>query len=915
MPTYQVGYDENTWEFNDAIGAANPGDVLEIQKNYFLNFSTDTAYEIDKNLTFLGLLDEENGEFFFTNKFQGTISLDCGASVVFENIWFTNVNNTTLMTINENCSVTFKNCVFECTEEDNEYYLIFAKDDSFVTFENCKTHFISDKSNQTIFLKNCSLTENDCFFQWRTFCEGSQLKFTNTICENYSGNAVSLKKDSRLEANNCQFYGGDILKSYPVIWIEDSYFRLETGTIGKMKRGQGLYAGDKSEVSLTNVTAQALDIRKSICLLEDCKIMDLVFLGPFTYCYAQTVLSFLCESESSIPLRLYNGSTIFADQVLFEKALDVNIEATASSLVHVCELMYANGSSSELTIQTDEFSKMSADVRHTTATGAEGNENAPKELDSYEELQSLVGLEAVKKEIDTLIGMVDYNKQRVSRGEPPQQLVLHSLFMGNPGTGKTTVARLMGKILFERGALFGDTFKFVEVSESDLLSGYVNQTTTQTLAKLEEARGGVLFIDEAYSLDKKSTNDTGKEAITTILKYMEDHKNEIMIIFAGYTKEMEQFLQINPGLTSRVPNRLNFEDYSPEQIVQMGIKGLQKNRYEIADVEYYTRKVTLEYNRSLDRSNARWIRNFNEKIIKQLIARVIAEKSEEISLITNADIDAVLEIGKYQDNGTKKDAWQELHQLIGLHKVKEQVEDFIAQAEMNRKREQEGFTTSATTLHSLFLGNPGTGKTTVARIVAELLYQKGLIATNKLIEVSRGDLIGAYQGQTAIKTREQLQAALGGVLFIDEAYSLKHGSSDNFGQEAIDEILKFMEDHRQDMVVIFAGYHKEMAEFLESNSGLKSRVPTTFDFEDYSPDEIAQIGEFILQGQGYQYDVESYRAAVKEAYAVTDDHSNGRWIRNFNQKLLAHMSRRVTKDESSDFNTITSEDLEKIREA
>ena len=915
MPTYQVGYDENTWEFNDAIGATNPGDVLEIQKNYFLNFSTDTAYEINKNLTFLGLLDEEDGESFFTNKFQGTISLDCGASVVFENIWFTNLKDTTLMIIHENCSASFKNCVFECTEEDNESYLIYAKEGSFLTFEQCKTSFVSDSGNQSIYLQNSSFTAKDSFFQFRIITEGAELKLSNTICENYFGNALYLQKNTGFEAENCQFYGGNLLKSYPMIWVEDSYFRLETGIIGKMKRGQGLYAGDKSEVSLTNVTAHSLDVRKSICLLEDCKIMDSVFLGPFTYCYAQTVLSFLCESESSIPLRLYNGSTIFADQLLFEKALDVNIEATASSLVHVCELMYANGSSSELTIQTDEFSKMSADVRHTAAAGAEDNENAPKELDSYEELQSLVGLEAVKKEIDTLIGMVDYNKQRVSRGEPPQQLVLHSLFMGNPGTGKTTVARLMGKILFERGALFGDMFKFVEVSESDLLSGYVNQTTTQTLAKLEEARGGVLFIDEAYSLDKKSTNDTGKEAITTILKYMEDHKNEIMIIFAGYTKEMEQFLQINPGLTSRVPNRLNFEDYSPEQIVQMGIKSLQKNRYEIADVEYYTRKVTLEYNRSLDRSNARWIRNFNEKIIKQLIARVIAEKSEDISLITNADIDAVLEIGKYQDNGTKKDAWQELHQLIGLHKVKEQVEDFIAQAEMNRKREQEGFTTSATTLHSLFLGNPGTGKTTVARIVAELLYQKGLIATNKLIEVSRGDLIGAYQGQTAIKTREQLQAALGGVLFIDEAYSLKHGSGDNFGQEAIDEILKFMEDHRRDMVVIFAGYHKEMAEFLETNSGLKSRIPTTFDFEDYSPDEIAQIGEFILQGQGYQYDAESYRAVVKEAYAATDDHSNGRWIRNFNQKLLAHMSRRVTKDESSDFNTITSEDLEKMREA
>ena len=213
MPTYQVGYDDNTWDFNDAIAAAKVGDVLEIQKDYFLRFSTDVPYEITKNLTFLGLLDEENGESFFTNKFQGYIALDCGASVVFENIWFTNVKNTTIMKINENCSVTFKNCVFECTEDHNENYLFFAKDDSFVTFENCKTYFVSDESDQTIFLKNCSVTANDCFFQWRTFCEGSQLKFTNTICENYSGNAVSLKKDSRLEATNCQFYGAERLSN------------------------------------------------------------------------------------------------------------------------------------------------------------------------------------------------------------------------------------------------------------------------------------------------------------------------------------------------------------------------------------------------------------------------------------------------------------------------------------------------------------------------------------------------------------------------------------------------------------------------------------------------------------------------------------------------------------------------------
>ena len=138
MPTYQVGYDDNTWDFNDAIEAAKVGDVLEIQKDYFLRFSTDVPYEITKNLTFLGLLDEENGESFFTNKFQGYIALDCGASVVFENIWFTNVKNTTLMKISENCSVTFKNCVFECTEEDNESYLIYAKEGSFFRIKRGK---------------------------------------------------------------------------------------------------------------------------------------------------------------------------------------------------------------------------------------------------------------------------------------------------------------------------------------------------------------------------------------------------------------------------------------------------------------------------------------------------------------------------------------------------------------------------------------------------------------------------------------------------------------------------------------------------------------------------------------------------------------------------------------------------------
>ena len=166
--------------------------------------------------------------------------------------------------------------------------------------------------------------------------------------------------------------------------------------------------------------------------------------------------------------------------------------------------------------------------------------------------------------------------------------------------------------------------------------------------------------------------------------------------------------------------------------------------------------------------------------------------------------------------------------------MKEQVEQFVAMAEFNQKRAEQGGIVEDTTLHSLFLGNPGTGKTTVARILGNILFQKGVIKQKKFIEVSRSNLVGGYQGQTALKTREVLESALGGVLFIDEAYTLYTGLNDDFGKEALDEVLKFMEDHRRDIVIIFAGYTKEMHDFLQVNSGLQSRIPTTFDFEDYS---------------------------------------------------------------------------------
>lgn len=262
----------------------------------------------------------------------------------------------------------------------------------------------------------------------------------------------------------------------------------------------------------------------------------------------------------------------------------------------------------------------------------------------------------------------------------------------------------------------------------------------------------------------------------------------------------------------------------------------------------------------------------------------------------------------------KMSAFERLNQMTGISSAKAAVEEFVAIAEMYKKREKQGLKNSAFSLHSLFLGNPGTGKTTVARLVGEILYEKGIISSQNFVETSRSDLVGQYIGETAIKTRKILESALGGVLFIDEAYTLWTGpdNSKDFGIEAINELLKFMEDHRQDIVLIFAGYTHSMEKFLESNEGLKSRIPNTFIFEDYTEEELIQIGLGDLHEQKYEIDENAYAELVYREYSESNDKSNGRWVRNLNEKLIRKMAVRVSRNSNANLMLITQEDIDAI---
>ncbi|KXG73993.1 Stage V sporulation protein K [Thermotalea metallivorans] len=260
---------------------------------------------------------------------------------------------------------------------------------------------------------------------------------------------------------------------------------------------------------------------------------------------------------------------------------------------------------------------------------------------------------------------------------------------------------------------------------------------------------------------------------------------------------------------------------------------------------------------------------------------------------------------KYYEEGLK-----ELNNLIGLETLKEEIKIFLANMEMMKKKKKAGLKQDKGTLHMLFLGNAGTSKTTVARIMAKLLYGLGYISENKLVEADRESLIAQYVGHTAIKTKELIQRAKGGVLFIDEAYSLKP-KSNGFEQEAIDTLVKMMEDEREDLVIIFAGYEKEMEEFLQSNSGLKSRIPYTFHFPNYSKKELVAIAKRMLKNKKYNLTANAALELEKQIDRLLEraKHENGRLIRNLVERIEKEQNLRLYKTNEKDLAVIIEEDI------
>ena len=526
---------------------------------------------------------------------------------------------------------------------------------------------------------------------------------------------------------------------------------------------------------------------------------------------------------------------------------------------------------------------------------------APKAVDYTEclaKLNGMVGLAAVKQEISNLAAFLNL---QIRRGETNTFQGKHYVFTGNPGTGKTTVARIMADVFRTLGIL--SRGQLVEADRSKLVSGYSGQTAIKTNQLIDSAMGGVLFIDEAYTLKSGDNDSFGGEAIDTLLKRLEDDRGKFICIVAGYTDQMHDFIDSNPGLKSRFTQTIHFDDYTPDELTEIFVNLAKGKNFTVDDATrdaVHRQFEQLYLRRDKNFGNAREARRIFDAAVEKQSQRLMAEvnnpdfKDEDMYRITEAD----LAVQQSEKARPLDEVLNELDEFIGMRSVKNMIRRLAVQSMFMKQRAAMGAgKVQQMAMNFILTGNPGTGKTSIARKMGEVLQSMEILPTSRVIEASRATLVGKYMGETPKIVNNMCDKAMGGILFIDEAYTLS-SENDQYGKEAIDTLMKRMEDDRGKFVVIAAGYQKEMEEFMNVNPGLASRFTHKMHIEDYNEDELLAIYKKMAAKDNYTLspaaEFKLMDLICRKVVSKSNSFGNAREMRNMLDETIQQLSVRVS---------------------
>lgn len=623
----------------------------------------------------------------------------------------------------------------------------------------------------------------------------------------------------------------------------------------------------------------------------------------------------LCAKSKRICKKVLNvfrsGLWVEKTQKLYDSGCVINTEETSES-----NSVQKYSSLMEVESKTRETeSTESVEIQSTNV-----DEEVPDFIEKA--FDGMVGMKSVKQELVSFYNFAKLRKLREENLDFQDEDISYSFILyGNPGTGKTTVARIIGKVLFELGIRENDNF--IEVDRGKIVAEHIGETAKLTMNAINSARGGTLFIDEAYALYKKdNSQDFGQEAIDTLLKDMEDNRNNYSVIMAGYKTPMEEMLKnSNPGFRSRFKFHINIPDYSDDELIEIAHKIADKKHYIInEDCEAAIRKSINRERIDETFGNARYIRDLIENATLNMATR-LAKKSE----ISKDDLVLIQAEDVYTDEnkGTSLNSLlAELDSLIGLSNVKNHIKSYIKTISVNKEMEKRHIENKnkAPSMHMAFKGSAGTGKTTVARLLGKILSELGVLKRGDVfVEVRPADVIGRHIGDTENNMKEKIQSAMGGILFIDEAYLFNGENNQDFGKKALDTLIAEMENHRDSFVVILAGYTKDIDELLSKNEGLPSRVPTEnhIVFNDYSEDEMVEIFYLMVKSNGMLIS-DSLRKSVgellKNKKKATKDFGNGRGVRNVFEAVLRAQKNRLSELMFNSVNQINDEEFLIIKE-